>query len=259
MLLDENAADPGPRHPATIPGYVLGNFDVSTHRMQVDAQEIDVQEGLVERAEEGRSNTLLNLAIAHRFEEDGIVWQENDGPEVDRRSHIEFANGQWLWRDASGRIHDVAAALSGLDCQRRRRFMPDAFAAAALVLLLGNFFDVFEQGREADYVAERPTVADPRCGNAAHHGIVEKLTIFMSFRVRERHQSFHRHLVAVAIFRQLVELGLQLLIIRGVVGFFPDTILPAVGLAALGVRSRAECLVHPRGSYPFLHRSLTLF
>ena len=61
----------------------------------------------IERAEEGRSYTVLNLAIAHRFEEGAIVWRETDGPEEDRRSHIEFANGQWLSRDGRGRIYDI--------------------------------------------------------------------------------------------------------------------------------------------------------
>lgn len=61
----------------------------------------------IERVEEGRSYTVLNLAIAHRFEEGKIVWQDTDGPEEDRRSHIEFANGQWFSRDGRGRIYDI--------------------------------------------------------------------------------------------------------------------------------------------------------
>jgi hypothetical protein len=61
----------------------------------------------IERAEEGRAYTVLNLAIAHKFIEGTIVWQNADGREEDRRSHIEYIGGQWLSHDGRGRLYDV--------------------------------------------------------------------------------------------------------------------------------------------------------
>lgn len=62
---------------------------------------------VVERAEADRSYTVLNLAIAHHFSRGEIAWQATDGPEEDRRSHIEYVDGQWISSDGRGRIYDV--------------------------------------------------------------------------------------------------------------------------------------------------------
>jgi hypothetical protein len=61
----------------------------------------------IERVEEGRSYTVLNLASAHQFAHGVIVWQDTGGSEEDRRSYIEYTNGQWISRDGRGRIYDV--------------------------------------------------------------------------------------------------------------------------------------------------------
>jgi hypothetical protein len=61
----------------------------------------------VERAEHGVSYTVLNLAIARSFADGVIAWQDTDGPEENRRSHITYENGRWVSRDGRGRIYDV--------------------------------------------------------------------------------------------------------------------------------------------------------
>jgi hypothetical protein len=61
----------------------------------------------IERVEEGRLYTWLNLAFADQFIDGTIAWQDADGPEEVRRSRIEYTNGQWISRDGRGRIHDI--------------------------------------------------------------------------------------------------------------------------------------------------------
>jgi hypothetical protein len=62
---------------------------------------------VIERADADRSYTVLNLAISHNFAGGKIAWESTDGPEEDRRSHIEYVDGQWISRDGRGRIYDV--------------------------------------------------------------------------------------------------------------------------------------------------------
>ena len=57
----------------------------------------------IERVEEGRLCTWLDLAIADQFIDGTIAWQDADGPEEVRRSHIEYTNGQWISRDGRER------------------------------------------------------------------------------------------------------------------------------------------------------------
>lgn len=66
---------------------------------------------VVERAEVDRFYTVLNLAIAHHFSGGEITWQATDGPEEDRRGHIEYVDGQWISRDGRGRIYDEVCPL----------------------------------------------------------------------------------------------------------------------------------------------------
>jgi hypothetical protein len=60
----------------------------------------------IERAEEGKAYTVLNLSIAHEFADGKIAWEDTSGPEEDRRSHIEYINEQWISRDGWGKIYD---------------------------------------------------------------------------------------------------------------------------------------------------------
>jgi hypothetical protein len=62
---------------------------------------------LVEKAEEGVSYTLLNLAIADTFHDGQIDWRETDGEGSSRRTHLSYENGHWISRDGHGRIYDT--------------------------------------------------------------------------------------------------------------------------------------------------------
>jgi hypothetical protein len=61
---------------------------------------------LVEKAEDGLSYALFNLAIADTFYNGQIDWHDTDGPDVSRRTYLTFEDGLWISRDGYGRIYD---------------------------------------------------------------------------------------------------------------------------------------------------------
>jgi hypothetical protein len=61
----------------------------------------------VERAEDGITYTVLNLAYARSFAGGVIAWQDTEGPEENRRSRIAYENGRRVSRDGRGQIYDV--------------------------------------------------------------------------------------------------------------------------------------------------------
>jgi len=62
---------------------------------------------LVEAADEVKQfYRLLTLATSREFPGGKIVWQPSDGPDIERRSHIEFENGAWTLRDGRGRVYN---------------------------------------------------------------------------------------------------------------------------------------------------------
>ncbi len=63
---------------------------------------------LVETAqEETLSYTFLTVAHSTIFSGKKIVWQEALPPEAERRTHVTFEKGEWVFRDGVGRIYDV--------------------------------------------------------------------------------------------------------------------------------------------------------
>jgi hypothetical protein len=63
---------------------------------------------LVESAREDTlSYTFLTIAYSEIFSDKKIAWQEALPCEAERRTHVAFESGQWIFRDGSGRIYDV--------------------------------------------------------------------------------------------------------------------------------------------------------
>ena len=63
---------------------------------------------LVETAQQDTlSYTFLTVAHSNIFFGKKIVWQETLPSESERRTHVAFQNGQWIFRDGGGRIYDV--------------------------------------------------------------------------------------------------------------------------------------------------------
>jgi hypothetical protein len=62
---------------------------------------------LVESADhEKLMYNLLTVAHSSTFSGKTIVWQEHLLSESERRTHVAFEGGQWIFRDGSGRIYD---------------------------------------------------------------------------------------------------------------------------------------------------------
>jgi hypothetical protein len=63
---------------------------------------------LLETAQEDTlSYTFLTIAYSNAFSGKKIVWQEKLPSESERRTHVAFRNGQWIFRDDGGRVYDV--------------------------------------------------------------------------------------------------------------------------------------------------------
>ena len=53
------------------------------------------------------SYTFLTLARADSFAGNTIVWSKDQVPEAERRSHVTFDDGHWIFRDGFGRVYGV--------------------------------------------------------------------------------------------------------------------------------------------------------
>ncbi|WP_315765790.1 MULTISPECIES: hypothetical protein [unclassified Bradyrhizobium] len=53
------------------------------------------------------SYSFLTIGYSERFSGKAIIWQEALAPEPERRTHVNFENGQWVFRDGSNKIYDV--------------------------------------------------------------------------------------------------------------------------------------------------------
>jgi hypothetical protein len=62
----------------------------------------------VETADQERlAYTFLTIGYSQTFSEKTIVWQGDLAPEAERRTHVTFEDGHWVFRDGSKRIYDV--------------------------------------------------------------------------------------------------------------------------------------------------------
>jgi len=63
---------------------------------------------LIESVQEAPlSYTFITIAHAKEFGGKAILWNETLPPEGERRSHVAFENGQWIFRDGAGHIYDT--------------------------------------------------------------------------------------------------------------------------------------------------------
>ena len=63
---------------------------------------------LVEFAQQDRlSYTFLTIGFANKFSDRKIVWQGALPPETERRTHVEFEDGRWVFRNGTGSIYDI--------------------------------------------------------------------------------------------------------------------------------------------------------
>lgn len=62
----------------------------------------------VEAADEkALSYSFLTIGYSETFSGKAIIWQDALEPETQRRTHVNFENGQWIFRDGSKRIYEV--------------------------------------------------------------------------------------------------------------------------------------------------------
>ena len=50
---------------------------------------------------------FLTIGYSKTFSSKAIIWQEDPVPEAQRRTHVTFENGQWVFRDGSNKIYDA--------------------------------------------------------------------------------------------------------------------------------------------------------
>jgi len=63
---------------------------------------------LVESTQQDKlSYTFLTVAFSNTFSDRSIVWQSALPPETERRTHVEFENGRWVFRNGTGSIYDI--------------------------------------------------------------------------------------------------------------------------------------------------------
>jgi hypothetical protein len=50
--------------------------------------------------------SFLTIGYSQTFSDKAIIWQDDLAPEAQRRTHVTFENGRWVFRDGSKRIYD---------------------------------------------------------------------------------------------------------------------------------------------------------
>jgi hypothetical protein len=51
--------------------------------------------------------SFLTVGYSQTFFDKAIIWRDDLGPEAQRRTHVAFESGQWVFRDGSNKIYDV--------------------------------------------------------------------------------------------------------------------------------------------------------
>jgi hypothetical protein len=67
---------------------------------------------LVEAADEDKlSYRFLTVAFSNTSSGNNIIWEQELSPESERRTHVAFQRGRWIFKDSAGRIYDVHDTL----------------------------------------------------------------------------------------------------------------------------------------------------
>jgi hypothetical protein len=51
--------------------------------------------------------SFFTLGYSDKFSRKAILWNDDLGPEIERRANVAFEHGQWISRDGFGRIYDI--------------------------------------------------------------------------------------------------------------------------------------------------------
>jgi hypothetical protein len=51
--------------------------------------------------------SFLTVGYSETFSDKSIIWDTELVPEAQRRTHVAFERGEWIFRDGSNRIYDV--------------------------------------------------------------------------------------------------------------------------------------------------------